>query len=470
MWGWPTTEKALRAIDVPVVGYGGPTVWVDENLRLARLIKEINPNVVNVFGGPHATLAPETLIFPGSPIDVVVYGEGEYTMLELMNECRKPDSRRDFSTIRGLVYLKNRKPHYTEPRPLIEDLDSLPDPAYHLLPMDRYGHPRGMWGRCITVYHSKGCIDNCRFCTCWVSGGDFRGRTASGEWLVSPRYRTRSAKRVCDELTYLRDTYKRDFFLFTDDTWNVSPKWQAEWVSEYNAHGLEAGWFAFMRADFIFRDIQSGLFKQIYEGTGLRHIIVGIERSRQQSLDGLSKHTKVTHSEYLVRWLRQHCPEMFIQGTFINGLWEDRPEDFTYQADFAKRIGIDYPGFHALTPFPGTTLYDEYQAKGLIDPAQPFEDFEFDRAIVPTKYMTKAEVTRVNRLASIKFAADPIWLLRGLFSKGTVRKRIYRHFLKSMISFIASHILKMQNPFKFSPTATQPAPLFNEVEPEWYHT
>ena len=124
-WGFKTTEALLRKIDAPVIGISGPITWGEENLRLCRLIKSINPDCITIYGGPFVTLVPDRVIFPGSPIDFVVYGEGEITMFELLKELKKPKTQQDFSQIRGLVYLKNGHLFYTQPRSLIEDRKSV---------------------------------------------------------------------------------------------------------------------------------------------------------------------------------------------------------------------------------------------------------------------------------------------------------------------------------------------------------
>ncbi len=179
-WGWETTTKAMKMLDPPVVGFSGPITWYDENMRMAKILKELNPNVKIIWGGPFPTLVPEEVVFPDSPIDFACIGEGEHTMLEFMNELRKPHDTQDFSRINGLAYLKNGHIVYTPPRALEKDLDVFPMPAYDLLPIDRYGNRKGMWGDVISVYHSKGCIDQCNFCSCWRSGGKVKQQPPDG--------------------------------------------------------------------------------------------------------------------------------------------------------------------------------------------------------------------------------------------------------------------------------------------------
>ena len=469
-WGWNTTTKAMKMLDPPVVGLGGPITWYEENMRMFRILKELNPNIVNIYGGPFPTLCPEKVIFPGSPVDYIVYGEGEYTTWELLKELRKSETQRDFSAIRGLIYLENNLMKFTPPRPLIKNLDELPIPAYDLLPMDRYGDKRGMWGNLISVYHSKGCVDNCKFCSCWRLGGDIKSYS-SGDMNVTQCWRTKSVNKTLEELKYIQDTWHKELFLFCDDTWNANPKWNEEYANKYHKeYGLETDWFAFMRADFIYRDIKNGIFKKLYDDAYLRHIIVGIEKGTQFGLDTLGKHTKPTHSEYMVRWIRENCRDLFVQGTFISGLWEDKPEDFYAQERFAKAIGVDYPCFHVVTPFPGTDIYKWYDDQNLIDKTISFEDYEFDTAIVPTKYMTQQEIAKVNKKINMQYASDPVYMLRGLFLTGRARAKLYRQFVKRMIILLSEALLKFENPFVVDEVKGKHTDLFNNVEPRWYNS
>ena len=154
-------------------------------------------------------------------------------MLEFMNELRKPHDTQDFSRINGLAYLKNGHIVYTPPRALEKDLDVFPMPAYDLLPIDRYGNRKGMWGDVISVYHSKGCIDQCNFCSCWRSGGKVKQQPPDGPLKFQNCWRNKSVDKTLEELKYIKDEWDKELYLFTDDSWNVNPKWNEEFAQKY---------------------------------------------------------------------------------------------------------------------------------------------------------------------------------------------------------------------------------------------
>jgi anaerobic magnesium-protoporphyrin IX monomethyl ester cyclase len=468
-WGWKTTEKMVKRINADVVGISGPIVWTQENIRLGQMVKQYHPNAILIYGGPHITLYPQSVIFEGSPFDFGIYGEGEITTLELMRELRKPEHARDFTQIKGLVFLRNGRLHQTAPRPLIEDLDTLPMPAYHLLPVERYGSKHNtITGKGVTIYHSKGCTNACTFCACWCSGGDIREiRPGGGLQKVFPRYRSKSAKKTCEEMKYLEDTYKRDYFAFTDDTWNVNPRWEGEFIQEYKAHGITGGWFGFMRIDYITRDIPSGLFKRLHDETNMVHIAVGIERADQASLDEIKKNITVQQSKYVFDYVRHYCKNTFLQAQILTGLWDDRPEDIMMQAKFARYLGVDYPAMLPMTPFPGTELYDWYDSRGLMKQDFSWDEFEFDTALVPTKHMTREEVAKQTRLANIYFALNPLYWIRGITSRALYKRRIYLMVIRNTIKAAVRSLLKFENPFEVASHRAKHMNVFNMVAAEW---
>ncbi len=466
-YGWATLRRILERWSPAVVGVGGPITWMQENIRGLKLAKEINPDIKTVCGGPHPTLVPQDFVKPGSPVDFVVYGEGEYTFLELVKEVQKPKERQDLSQIRGLVYLKNGKAHFNPPRPLLQNLDDLPLPAYHMVPMERYAQHHGLWPNCSSLYHSKGCVGDCNFCACWPLAGNIK--SWDGDIMdVTPHWRTKSVSRTMEEMKLLEDKYKRTLFMFVDDCWNVDPKWNEEFAEQKKAWGIKSEWFAFMRLDFIVRDWKRGIIKKLYD-SGMRHIIVGVERSTQKFLDDLEKWGySPSKTALAAQIIRQECPKTFLQGTFINGLWDDTEETILAQADYAKKIGIDYPSMHALTPFPGTRLWHFYADLG-VKMTHNWEDYDFWVSVVPTQHLTRNQVAQITQKVLMKFSSDPVWLLKGLTTKGKLRRGIYWWFVSRIAMVMVKPLTRGINPFHADPNPQNTA-FFRIVAPPWYET
>ncbi len=127
--------ERIAKIKPDIVGMGCGTTWVHCVYDAAKKIKAKFPNIKIVGGGMHFSAMPDDSIAEHPEIDIVVIGEGEITLLELLQELRRP--KMNLAGINGLCYRDNGKSVMTQPRALIEDLDSLPLPAYHLFPMEK---------------------------------------------------------------------------------------------------------------------------------------------------------------------------------------------------------------------------------------------------------------------------------------------------------------------------------------------
>ena len=156
-------EKTLNNFNPDLIGLTGLTVDIKEAFVLADKIKSLKPEVLLVFGGPHASLAPVETLNEVKSIDVVIRGEGEKTIVNLMDFI---DKKKTLNQIKGITFREEGKIKSTENEELIKDLDSLPFPARHLLPMDKYTpspkehkHLPGT-----DIITSRGCPYQCSFC------------------------------------------------------------------------------------------------------------------------------------------------------------------------------------------------------------------------------------------------------------------------------------------------------------------
>lgn len=202
-------REALGSVNPDVVGVTASTATFREAVGVSLIADEVCPEASVVIGGPHVSFTPEKTLRESPSIDIVCVGEGEGTFLKLIQALEEGG---DLSNVKGIAY-RERKGEgcvvkRNPPRPLIEDLDSLPFPARHLLPMDRY---RAMGRRVTpgTVLTSRGCPFGCIFCsTSKLFGGRFRGRSPGNVVreveLLYNRYKTRDVEFLDDLFTYDR--------------------------------------------------------------------------------------------------------------------------------------------------------------------------------------------------------------------------------------------------------------------------
>src|SRR4030042_4209142 len=197
-------KAELASFNPAIVGVGSMTPTIESALKSARVAKEACPDTTVVMGGPHATFTGRQIISDEPAVDFVVKGEGEETLLEI---AQKLPARRSLEEVKGIVFRKDGQIVETPARPFIQDLDALPRPAYHLLPIDMYRiHGRKL----LPIMSSRGCPFQCSFCVAsQMFGAGFRGR---------------SPKNVLDELEGLRDEYGAEAVTFQDDTLKFNRK------------------------------------------------------------------------------------------------------------------------------------------------------------------------------------------------------------------------------------------------------
>ena len=185
--------RELSLFQPDLVGITAIAPLMSSALLSAKTAKETIPGVKVVLGGPHATFMDEQIIARESAVDFIVRGEGELTLLEIAQNL---DEKIQIAQIKGVTYKDNNKVIRTPNRPFIQDLDSLPRPAYHLFELDRY---RLFGKRLLPVITSRGCPFQCNFCV--------------ASRMFGKEYRMRSAENVLDELEWLKNTHKAQAFV-----------------------------------------------------------------------------------------------------------------------------------------------------------------------------------------------------------------------------------------------------------------
>lgn len=417
--GWRSLRKILQREKPDVIGVTtSETMFAHEALRACKLAKKTDPAPVTVLGGHHFSATPKETL-KNKNVDFIVIGEGEYTFLELVQELEKP--RQNFKKVKGIAYRKNKKTVLTPPRPLIQDLDELPVPAYDLMPMDKYGKSPILWSPGgTTAYHSRGCPGNCDFCACWVHMAD--RKIKNKKVVCRPRWRTKSVERFVQEVELLRKKYNKKFLVFTDDTWNVDPKWSEDFADEMKERNLNVSWYAFMRADFLIRDEKRGILKKIVD-SGLSHVCIGVERASNRDLKLLHKSYSTDTVKKAFHLLADKYPSVFRQGTFIVGFRNETKKSIQKMLDYARELKLDYPGFHPITPVPGTKTYEEAKTNGWLE-IEDYSKYDWVTPIMSSERMSRKEIEdMINKIYWEYLTFGKI--LKGIFSSHSHRRNLY---------------------------------------------
>ncbi len=454
--GWTSLRQIIKDEKPDLIGINeSHTLYIHEAIRLITLIKEISPHTKIVGGGVHMTnCAPE--ILRDNPIDFIVKGEGELPFRALLNELEK--IRPDFSSVDGLAW-KNDSGEVVINRPghLVANMDELPFPAYDLLPVKAYGKSRYLFSPGgMTIHHSRGCISDCEFCVWWTIMAK-RQLNAQGEEILSPTWRTKSVERVIEEIKIIKKDYDKHCFLFTDDSWNISPGWNDRFAETVLKENIRMNWFAFMRADFMLRDEKKGILEKLVR-SGLSHFCMGVEHASQDVLDGFNKSFySPGDSELVLDIFKKKYPGVFIQTTFIVGNQQESRESIRGLLKYVKKLKVDFPSFHILTPFPGTALYKKFKEQG-IEMESDYSKYDLNTPIVSTDNLTRDEVAWEVYLLFRK-SVTLAWLFRGLFSRSGYKRRMYIWWLKVtwklFIGMIKERVFNMRSGIDL-------------VVPDWY--
>ncbi len=419
--GWRSLEEELKAYEPDLIGIGeSHALYADEAYRFIRLARRVCPRSTIVAGGMHFTaLAGKAL--EELPLDFVVRGEGELTLVDLVRELSR--SKPDPTKVPGLALRRGGSVEISRPRELIEELDSLPMPAYDLVPMEQYGRGRLLFSPGgTTIHHSRGCNSSCKFCSWWTQMARRETLPGGGERL-RPRWRTKSPARTVSEMELLRSNYGKECFVFVDDSWNIDGSWGRSFAREVKGRGLDVNWFAFMRADCIVRDEREGVLAELVE-SGLSHLCIGVERPSDADLESFGKpFYTVQTSRECFDILRRRYPRVFRQATFIVGARNETPESLEAMVRLAKELRADYPAFHPLTPVPGTALHEEARRLGWIE-EEDFTKYDWNTPILSMERMSREDLAEAMYRMNRSMVSLP-WLLKGLFSPYRYRRRMY---------------------------------------------
>jgi anaerobic magnesium-protoporphyrin IX monomethyl ester cyclase len=342
--GWASLLSEIRRLNPRYIGLGEEAVGCVDSFRIASFTKS-NGAIIIAGGCFFGNVAPQVL--QTGLIDVVVHGEGEQTLPELVNALRN-DGRKTLDHVRGISFRDGEEVVRNEPRPLIENLDTLPFPAYDLLPFAQYGSNSKNHPALAAIELSRGCPHNCGFCILWRQMGRHAGTQ------LRPCFRTKSAERAFEEIRILADRFGRRYFGWVDPCFNADSKVPAHVCEMLLRSGRHVGQSAWVRADYLLRDLNSGAFDSCARA-GLNELYLGIERLHEGDFPMLDR-TPCDVRPALQR-LSDSYPDVFTVGSFIYGIHGETGHSLRKLYRDSYDLPLDLRFFIPLTPLPGTQLW-----------------------------------------------------------------------------------------------------------------
>jgi anaerobic magnesium-protoporphyrin IX monomethyl ester cyclase len=381
-------EKLRRELDQfkpDIVGATCVTLNYPTASRIMRVCKNYDPKIVTMLGGPHATFALKETLLKAPWIDLIVTGEGDRTLIELVRTIKKGG---DYHSIPGIAFRSNGKVVKTEPRPLIEDLNELPLPARHLLPLSKY---RALDAPC-TVITSRGCPFKCIFC--------------SGPRLFGRRVRFRKPELVLDEIEQINKVFGFTKINIVDDTFTLNERHAKAICEGIMKRNLKIEWNVFARADTVNLEMLS-----LMREAGCEWLLYGAESGNPEILKTIKKGTTPDTIREGTRIATEAGIKVF--NSFIFGLPGETPETARQTMDFAHELDEKYGakyGFHILSPLPGTELYDNPEDYGLQILSHDWAKYDANRPITRTRDMSPEQILKFNDEydQAVKYAMDDI--------------------------------------------------------------
>ena len=381
-------EHEVAKDEPRIIGVTSTTPTIQDALMVVEAVKRTCPNAVTLMGGPHATFVPSETLRKCSQLDIVCVGEGERTIHEL---AQAVEGKASLSNVRGIVYRSGNHIAEAPPQLLINDLDSLPFPARHLLPMSRYT----ILGKKATIGHvitSRGCPFNCIFC--------------ASSLLFGRKFRARSPKNVIDEVEEVVSDYDPDTLEFTDDLFTLNHRRVEAICDEMKTRRLDVPWACSSRVDTVSREL---LLKM--REAGCTFIFYGVESGSQRTLNQMRKGITIKQIEDAVRWAKEVGIETL--ASFIIGWPNETIDDIKNTLAFAKRLDTDYAQFSFATPYPGTELYNLAKKERLLL-TENWSEYTAARPIIYTGECSTEELARSLLQAYKSYYLSPRILLRNL--------------------------------------------------------
>ena len=366
------------------VGFTSVALSIHKTAKIASLIKSKNPSIKTVVGGPHLTAVPGKTFEMFSQLDIGVIGEGDITIVELAESI---NSKNKLHEVKGLLIREDGKLCFTEPRPLIENLDILPLPAWDLLPKisEHYIPPLNSYNRSPVGFlvTTRGCYAKCNYCSRAVYQNTVR--QFSAEYIV---------KMIED----LQNNYKIKEIVFEDDEFLTKKDRVIKLYDLFKEKKINLSWSCLTRINKANPDILK-MMKEM----GCWQISYGIESGNQEVLNFLKKGTNLRKIEETIAWTKD--AGIIPKGFFMIGHPVDTKETILDTINFAKKLALIDFQVSIFTPLPGSEIYKDAHKYGWFD--DNWEKMNYWNILFIPKGLSAEELRAFQKKAFREFYLRP---------------------------------------------------------------
>lgn len=368
------------------VGLTATTQLINNSLLIASMIKEKLPKTKIVLGGPHPSIFTDEIL-KHKAVDYVIRNEGEESIVELLSGVA-------INKIGGLSYKEGSKHFHNLDRGLIQNLDQIPFPAYHLFPMDKYHPALGNYKRlpAMSIITTRGCPGNCTFCYKKMFGN---------------KIRTRSAENILEEIELLINNYRIKEISFYDDTFTSSRTNVLKFCELIVKKNVDITWSCMSRVDFIDEELLKAM-----KNAGCHQICYGIESGEKEILFNIRKNISFEKAQKVIDLTKK--ARITARATFMFGSPGETEESMekTMQASF--KLNPDMVIFNITTPFPGTAMYEWAKKNGYLL-TENWDEYDLSKPVMKLPTVETEKVIKYYKNAHKKFYLRLRYILGRIF-------------------------------------------------------
>ena len=387
----------VKKLNPETVGIGCSSNTYQRCVETAKAVKQVLPSCKVVVGGPHPSFMPESML-QHPEIDYVVMGEGERAMLELAINIRKRASASAFASIPGIAYNHEGKT-VKNAQSFIKDLDQLPFPARHLLPMHLYFRAIDYLDvePVTTMTVLRGCPYNCNWCN------------VKGLWGATCR--AFGPARVVAEIVHLVKNYGMKGIYFMGDNFTINKKRTMQLCELIKESKLDIEWACDTGVDQISQELLKAM-----KAAGCRTIWFGVESGSPAILKKINRGITTQQVEDAIRLCKEEGVQTAV--SFMLGIPGETTKDMKATYEFAKKIDPDWCHFNIFIAYPGCYLYEEILRDGLYDRLEDFlayvktEDFNYESLLETQRRFHRAFNRRPKRILRKIRREGPVNVLR----------------------------------------------------------
>ncbi|OGC04119.1 hypothetical protein A2276_05845 [candidate division WOR-1 bacterium RIFOXYA12_FULL_43_27] len=380
-------------------------------VELARRIKAVS-NAKIVLGGVHASALPQYIIEKYSDcFDCLVKGEGEITMLELVDACQ---NNKPIKGIPGVIFKPGETAVCNEERPFIEDLDILPFPARELIDPSLFwpNMHNARYKESFSVLTSRGCPFNCSFCA---------SRIISGR-----KYRTHSAEYVLSEIEMLKKDYGAKQLLITDDTFTMNRVRLEKICRGMIDKRLGLKWFCFSQVNTVDKETLVLMKK-----AGCYNIGFGVESANKETLASMGKPINPEEAAKTIKLANKLGFKT--QAFYVLGALNETEAQAESTIEFSKKVSSTLAFYNMLVPYPGTKDFERYFPSADLARIK-WDDFVAigDNCVIEQSSSPSYDIKKLIGKAYFQYYIDPLRVLRILLKIRTFYE--FGNYLKGGIS------------------------------------